>query len=86
LGIKTPVIDKNDIGIITNGNQLQIKSKEQNIEAVIIYDLLGRIVYQKDNINNIDFSTGELGIHNQAVIVKVKTDDNMELVKKVIVK
>ncbi|MDI1254965.1 MAG: T9SS sorting signal type C domain-containing protein [Flavobacterium sp.] len=84
LGTEIPVLDKNDIGVIRDGNQIQIKSKAQNIASVTVYDLLGRVVFEKNKIENTDFTTNDLSVHNQVVVVKIKTENNLEMVQKVI--
>lgn len=84
LGVDVPVLDKNDIGIIRNGNQIQINSTKESISGVMVYDLLGKVVYQKNAINSTTFSTNDLNVHNQVVIVKVQTENKLEMVKKVI--
>ncbi|MGK4566791.1 T9SS sorting signal type C domain-containing protein [Flavobacterium sp. 3HN19-14] len=84
LGTDIPVLDKNDIGVIRNGNQIQIKSNKESIASVMVYDLLGRMIFGKNNIEKTDFTTDNLSVNNQVVIVKVKTSNNLEMVKKVI--
>ena len=84
LGIEVPVLDKNDIGIIRSGNQIQVNSNKESIATVMVYDLLGKVIYQKAAINSTTFSTNDLNVHNQVVIVKVQTDNKLEMVKKVI--
>ncbi len=83
LGIETPILDANTIAVVKNGNQLQLKSEEQNIASMAIYDLLGRLVYQNQNINTNTFSTGTLSVQNQMVVVKIITEANATVIKKV---
>ncbi|MCV9927694.1 T9SS sorting signal type C domain-containing protein [Flavobacterium sp. LS1R49] len=84
LGIDTPELAQNGIVIFNKNHQVQISSDEQNIESVVIYDILGKTIYKKDTINNITFSTGEIKFPNQVVIVKVKTENNLIITKKII--
>lgn len=84
LGIENPTIDQNAMMVIRNGNQIQVKSNELTIDQVIVYDLQGRVIFDKKNINAQEFFTGQLNASNQVVIVKVIADNDAELVKKVI--
>ncbi|MFY0482549.1 Ig-like domain-containing protein [Flavobacterium sp. PLA-1-15] len=84
LGIDNPAVDENSIIVFGNGNQIDIKSKDQSIEQVTVYDLLGKIIFDKSKINATSFSTTQLNASNQVVIVKVITDTKAEVVKKVI--
>jgi len=84
LGIDNPTVDANSIIVFRNGSQIDIKSQDQSIEHVTVYDLLGKVIFDKAKINAQSFSTSPLNVSNQVVIVKVITDTKAELVKKVI--
>jgi len=84
LGIDNPTVDQNAIVVFGNGSQINIKSFDQSIEHVTVYDLLGKVIFDKKNINAQTFSTAQLNVSNQVVIVKVITDNQAEIVKKVI--
>lgn len=84
LGIDNPTVDANSVIVFRNGSQIDIKSKDQSIEHVTVYDLLGKVIFDKDKINTQSFSTTQLNASNQVVIVKIITDTQAEVVKKVI--
>ncbi|MDR6966755.1 hypothetical protein J2X31_000753 [Flavobacterium arsenatis] len=84
LGIDNPTVDKNSIIVFRNGSQINIKSFDQSIEHVTVYDLLGKVIFDKKGINSQTFSTAQLSASNQVVIVKIITDTQAEVVKKVI--
>lgn len=86
LGTDVPTINTNSIVVFNNNNQINIKSSEQVISKVEIYDLQGRVIFTKNNIDGQSFATQSLSVKNQLVIVKVITDNNSELVKKVMLK
>ncbi|AWI24841.1 hypothetical protein [Flavobacterium pallidum] len=85
LGVEHPVTDKNSIQVITNQAQLQLLSATDEIMAVTVYDLLGKIIYQNNKVNNLDFTATGITARNQALIVKVKTA-TAEITKKVMMK
>ena len=86
LGTDVPTIDSNSMVVFNNNNQINIKSSEQVISKVEIYDLQGRVIFTKNNIDGQSFATQSLSAKNQLVIVKVTTDNNSEFVKKVMLK
>lgn len=86
LSTNIPVVDANSIVVFNKNNQISIKSAEQTINTVEVYDLQGRVLLSKNNIKAQDFTTQTLQAVNQVVLVKVITEDNAELVKKVMLK
>lgn len=84
LGTDNPTVDANSMVIFRDGSQINIKSNDQTIEHVTVYDLLGKVIFDKGSINAQSFSTAQLNVSNQVVIVKVITDTQAEVVKKVI--
>ena len=84
LGTETPILDANAIVVFKNGNQINVKSNELTLDQVIVYDLLGRVIFTQNGINAQEFSIPSLAISNQVVVVKVITDTKAELIKKVI--
>lgn len=84
LGTDNPTVDANSMVIFKNGHQINVRSNDQTIEQVTVYDLLGKVIFDKAKINAQSFSTAQLNVYNQVVIVKVITDTRAEVVKKVI--
>ncbi|MCV9931976.1 Ig-like domain-containing protein [Flavobacterium sp. LS1R47] len=84
LGIDKPILAENGIIVYNQNKQIQVSSNDKNINSIMIYDILGKIIYKKDTINNTTFSTGELQVPDQIVIVKIKTEDNSIITKKII--
>ena len=80
----TPEISKKEMIIYQSNNQILIESDLLNIESVYVYDILGKNIYAKENIHNTSYSTNQLSIQNQVIIVKVRTEDNKIITKKVI--
>lgn len=80
----TPAITKKEIIIYQSNNQIFIESDLLNIESVYVYDILGRNVFSKENIHNTTFNTNQLSIQKQVIIVKVRTEDNKIITKKII--
>lgn len=86
LGTETPTLDANSIVVFNTNNQISVKSTNETIAQVVIYDLQGRILFTKENVNAQEFATQSLSASSQVVVVKVITENKAELVKKVILK
>ena len=84
LGTQNPVLDAKSVLVFNTGNQISVKSTDETISQVIIYDLQGRILFSKNNVNEQEFTTQSLSVSNQVVLVKVIGENKGELVKKII--
>ena len=73
-----------NVVVTTNNNQVSIKSAYEKMTSVIIYDLLGREIVKKENVslNEINFNT--ITARNQALIVKIKLENETIVTKKII--
>ena len=60
----------NSVLVATKNKQITIKSAVEAIDKVFIYDLFGRQVYQKININNTELFISTLATSQQVLIVK----------------
>lgn len=85
LGIENPGVNESSIQVIADSNELQLLSATDEMMTITVYDLLGRIVYQNNKVNSLNFKTNGITATNQALIVKVKTA-TAEVTKKVLMK
>ncbi len=83
LATENPMANNVDFTVYANDKQVYLYSTKTML-SVDIYDLLGREVYQDDNISGRDYKTPVLNISNQVLIVKVRFGNNTAIAKKVI--
>lgn len=76
--------NENSVWIFKNNNQPKIVSTKSNITSVVVYDLLGRIVFSKDKINAPEVTLSDLLANNQALIIKTTLENNVTVAKKFI--
>ncbi|WNM18536.1 Ig-like domain-containing protein [Flavobacterium capsici] len=87
LGVTNPNSTENSIKIISNNNSLLVLSSNEKIEKVVIYDLLGKLVYATLNdLDRNEFNTGELNISPQVLLVKVLLSNGVIVSQKAIIK
>jgi len=76
--------NENSVYIFMNNNQPKIVSTQSNIASVMVYDMLGRIVFSKDKVNASEFILSDLIVNNQALIIKTTLENNVTVAKKFI--
>lgn len=74
--------NENSVYVFKNNNQVKIVSTKSNITSVIVYDMLGRVVFSKDKVNASEVVLSELTQNNQALIIKTTLENNVTVAKK----
>ncbi len=70
---------------VAGSNQtIQVKSHLEPIKSITVYDILGRLIFEKDNINNNDFSVGNIQATQQALIIKTTLENGQVLTRKIV--
>ncbi|UPS91906.1 GEVED domain-containing protein [Bizionia sp. M204] len=69
-----------------NSSYIKVSSKNSSIKSVFVYDMLGRELIQKLNINSQEIVFDNLSFSDGAYIVKATTTNNMSRIEKVILK
>ncbi|MFV5690516.1 T9SS sorting signal type C domain-containing protein [Flavobacterium sp. LT1R49] len=76
-------IVNNSVLVSNKNKQIQVKSASQIIDKVIIYDLSGRKIYQKNNVNDVEFSVFNLVSSQQILLLKIVFKNTKTVVKKI---
>jgi trimeric autotransporter adhesin len=82
----TPIIDDNDIKIISADHQLQVISPAITIAKVEVYDILGKLLFSQNNLNTNLFQTTSLNVTPQILLVKVTLDNQRSITRKTVVR
>lgn len=71
--LSNPTFDEKikSVIIYKNGGTLHVNSPYESIAAVTVYDLTGRLIFERKDCNTTRFETNELLTVDQALIVKV---------------
>ncbi|WP_298118233.1 choice-of-anchor D domain-containing protein [Flavobacterium sp.] len=70
--------------VTTQSQNITIKSEIENITSVIIYDLLGRELVNKNKVNNNEIVLSNINARNQALIVKIILENGKIVTRKII--
>ncbi|MDQ7961564.1 T9SS sorting signal type C domain-containing protein [Flavobacterium lindanitolerans] len=82
LAIGEKAIDKNDIQVIAKNGQLQAFSKKTPIQEITVFDLSGRKLAEMKHDSETVLL--DLNLAKQILIVRVKTNDNTIVNKKIV--
>ncbi|NNT70859.1 choice-of-anchor D domain-containing protein [Flavobacterium sp. IMCC34852] len=74
----------NSVVVAANQGELMIKSYLQTINEVIVYDVLGRQLYQAKGIGANDFVANNITLSQQSLIVKIKLESGTVITKKIL--
>ncbi len=75
---------ENKVLVSTKNKQIKINSYAEIIDRVSVYDLLGRQVYQKTNVNSNELSIANLVSSRQTLIVKTRLQTGETVTDKII--
>lgn len=70
--------------VSANDGQINIKSINESLSEVSVYDVLGREIIKKTNIASSDLILNNITATNQALIVKIKLENGEVVTRKVI--
>lgn len=73
----------NQLNVYDN-NTLTVESGKLKIKDILVFDTLGKLLLNKNNVNNTNYQITNLSRTNSMLIVKVTLEDNTEEVRKII--
>ena len=69
---------------VYDNNVLTVESGKLKIKDVVIFDTLGKLLLNKNNVNDRDYQITNLNRTNSMLIIKVTLEDNSEEIRKII--
>jgi hypothetical protein len=83
LSLDPQELNDNSVIVYKNGGVIYVNSGAKTINNIKVFDILGRVVAERNNVKANTASIQNLRASNQVLIVKVTTDDNQVISKKV---
>ncbi len=74
----------NQVLVSNKNKQIKVNSKVEPIDKVVVYDLLGRLLFKKDKVNSNELSILHLISNAQTLLVKVTLQNGQTITKKII--
>ncbi|PPD00320.1 MAG: hypothetical protein CTY35_02655 [Methylotenera sp.] len=75
---------KNNILCYTNETVIVLKSRESQIQSILVYDSAGRLLYNQNKMNTSEVTITDLAKNNQLLLVQVITEDDIKSTHKII--
>lgn len=76
----------NNVVVVTKDKGILVKSSQEAIQGIAIYDLLGRVVYTNQKVNANEFHVSDVPANVQVLVVKVTLENGIQTSKKIIIK
>lgn len=83
LSIDAQVLNDNSVLVYKNNGLIYVNSKVKMMNNIKVFDIQGRLLAERKNVKSNATSIQNLSASNQILIVKVTTDDNQVISKKV---
>jgi len=74
----------NQVFVSNKNKEIKVYSATETIDKVLVYDLVGRIIYQKDNVSSSEFTIINLESSNQNLVVKTILKNGATATNKII--
>lgn len=84
LGVPNVSIDDKSIVVFKKDNTISINSTEMTIKSVQLFDVNGRVIATKNNVNDIETSFSNLSFAPGVILVKITGTDNKVVTKKLL--
>lgn len=84
LGVDVPTIAANNIVVYKQNGSLVINSGAYIMNKIELYDISGRLVYSRNNVDAATAVISNLAIANQVLVVKITTAENGTANKKIV--
>ncbi|PWA05181.1 fibronectin type III domain-containing protein [Flavobacterium psychrotolerans] len=76
-------LDSNVV-VASADRQIKIKSYLEDLKNITVYDVLGREVFKKNNVNTTEFYVNDIILSQQALIVKIVLANGQTVTRKII--
>jgi hypothetical protein len=84
LGVKASAFFENSVIVNAKNGMIHINSGAITMKNIKLFDMSGRLVFKKENIDNSQATIDASKFAKQVLIVKITSDDNEEVSKKVV--
>ncbi|MFP9114060.1 beta strand repeat-containing protein [Flavobacterium sp. RHBU_3] len=83
LGTDSPALTTPSEVVVYNSNNEIKATASQTIKSVVVYDTLGRMLYQNAKVDNAEFASGTINASKQVVIVNMTLEGGQVVTKKI---
>ncbi len=84
LGVPSTTFTQNAIIVYKNMDEFHISTKGIVMKDILVYDILGRVIYKLNDVNNTTTILKGLETNHQVALLKIISEDNQSVTVKVI--
>ncbi len=84
LAVNSQMLDKNNVLVYKNKGSIHIKSAASAIDNVKLYDIRGRLIFEKTNVNANETHIESAKFGKQVLIVQIVSNDTTLVKKKIV--
>jgi hypothetical protein len=84
LGVPSLSLDEKSIVVFKKDNTININSTEMTIKSVQLFDVNGRVIATKNNVNALETSFSNLSLASGVILVKITGTDNTVVTRKLV--
>jgi len=77
-------VNDNSVIVSADGSRIKVKSENETIAAIAVYDILGRTIFETKEVGSKSFSTDKIAAQQQALIVKTTLKNHQVVSRKII--
>jgi hypothetical protein len=76
--------DQTGVVVSVKDQVIKVSSASENIKTVTIFDITGKLLFEKTKVNDLSLVIERLQSSNQVLLVKVVLDNDFETTKKIV--
>ena len=76
---------QNQVFVLNQSEKLLVKSIEENLKTVVVYDLLGREIHRATNIQNKEYPITGLLATEQTLLIQIELENGVKTTKKAMI-
>jgi hypothetical protein len=84
LAIATPEFNENAVVAIKQNNEIQVRTSNIKMKSAQLYDIRGRLIAEKHNLDSKSVVFSGLNLANQVLIVNITSEDGVVVSKKIV--
>lgn len=84
LGVPSLSLDEKSVVVFKKDNTININSTEMTIKSVQLFDVNGRVIATKNNVNGLETSFSNLSLASGVILVKITGTDNTVVTRKLV--
>jgi hypothetical protein len=73
----------NSISVVAN-QEIQIKSSNESMQSIVVYDVLGRKLFDNKQVNATQLGISQIQQNNTTLLIKITTQSGARIIKKII--